>query len=298
MATALEIRERHLRGRRFESAADLAVVDDLALVGLARIEDILAAPDGTTVADLMDPDPPVIAADMNQKAAAWKAVEHGQSAIAVVDDAGDFVGLVPPWQMLAVLLRENDADVARLGGYLHQADVARSAMLEPVARRFIHRLPWLVIGVVGAMLAAVMLSAFEARLEAEVALAFFIPGIVYIADAVGTQTEAVVVRGLSANIHPRGVAVREVLTGALVGMTLAIVTYPMALLLAGPAIAFTVACSVFAATSVATALAMGLPWLLWRLDLDPAFGSGPLATVAQDVLSLLIYVGFATLLVS
>ena len=42
---------------------------------------------------------------------------------------------------------------------------------------------------------------------------------------------------------------------------------------------------------------MGLPWLLGWLDQDPAFGSGPLATVVQDLLSILIYFGFAVLLV-
>lgn len=296
-ATAGETRATLIGGKRFESAADLAVMNAGALVGLARIEDVLTAPDDVVISDLMDSDPPTISAETNQRAAAWKAVEHGQSAIAVVGDGDRFIGLVPPWQMLGVLLRENDADLARLGGYVHQSEVARSAMLEPVAARFFHRLPWLSVGLLGAMLAALMLSAFEEQLNAEVALAFFIPGIVYVAAAVGTQTEAVVVRGLSADIEPRGVAVREVATGALVGLVLAIASYPLALLLASPAVALTVALSIWLATSVAAAVAMSLPWLLWRLDFDPAFGSGPLATVVQDVLSLLIYIGLAIVLV-
>ena len=42
---------------------------------------------------------------------------------------------------------------------------------------------------------------------------------------------------------------------------------------------------------------MALPWLLHRRGLDPAFGSGPLATVIQDLLSLLIYLSVAALIV-
>lgn len=78
-ATAEEARARLTGKERFESAADLAVIDDGALVGLARIEDVLAAPDDTLVVALMDPDPPVIAADMNQRAAAWKAVSTARA---------------------------------------------------------------------------------------------------------------------------------------------------------------------------------------------------------------------------
>jgi magnesium transporter len=41
-------------------------------------------------------------------------------------------------------------------------------------------------------------------------------------------------------------------------------------------------------------VALALPWILHRLGIDPAFGSGPLATVVQDLLSIGIYLGIAT----
>jgi magnesium transporter len=59
-----------------------------------------------------------------------------------------------------------------------------------------------------------------------------------------------------------------------------------------------VAIALFAACSTATLAAMFLPWLLQRAHLDPAFGSGPLATVIQDLLSLLIYFAVAGRMVS
>jgi magnesium transporter len=57
------------------------------------------------------------------------------------------------------------------------------------------------------------------------------------------------------------------------------------------------AIALFAACSTATVVAMALPWLLNRLGRDPAFGSGPLATVVQDLLSLVIYFAVASLIV-
>jgi magnesium transporter len=139
-----------------------------------------------------------------------------------------------------------------------------------------------------------MVEGFQETLRAELALAFFLPGVVYLADAVGTQTETLMIRGLSVGVPIRGVVGRETLTGVLAGIVLALLFFPAALLAWGnPRVAATVAVALFSACSVATMVAMALPWLLHRLGWDPAFGSGPLATVIQDLLSIAIYLAAA-----
>lgn len=88
------------------------------------------------------------------------------------------------------------------------------------------------------------------------------------------------------------------LTGILLGAALAALAFPVILLVWGDAqVAWAVAAALFAASSIATAVAMALPWLFHRLGRDPAFGSGPLATVLQDLLSVLIYFVIATAIV-
>jgi membrane protease YdiL (CAAX protease family) len=96
--------------------------------------------------------------------------------------------------VLAVLAAEHDEDLARLSGFTHDVAAARHASVESVGRRFRHRLPWLLLGLAGAVASADLVGSFEGQLERNVILAFFIPGIVYMADAVGTQTETLVVR--------------------------------------------------------------------------------------------------------
>jgi magnesium transporter len=54
--------------------------------------------------------------------------------------------------------------------------------------------------------------------------------------------------------------------------------------------------SLFAAGTLASGIGLTLPWLLSRLGLDPAFGSGPVATIIQDVLTIIIYFTVMTLL--
>lgn len=187
----------YLTDHVFEAATNIAVCDSETLVGLLKIESVLSGPEDAVARDVMDVDPPVVAPGTDEEAAAWRAVHHGESTLAVVDDEGRFIGLIPPDRLFAVLLVEHDEDMARLGGFLKGASSARLASREPVVRRFWHRLPWLIIGLAGAFTAADIIGAFESQIEDNVILAFFLPGVVYMADAVGTQTETLVVRGLS-----------------------------------------------------------------------------------------------------
>lgn len=74
-------------------------------------------------------------------------------------------------------------------------------------------------------------------------------------------------------------------------MTIALVFLPIGAYAWGGTIAVAVSLSLFASCSIATLVAMSLPSLIDRVGLDPAFGSGPLSTVVQDLLSILIYFG-------
>lgn len=279
-----------LVGASFESAADVAVCEEDRLIGLVTIEALLAAEEGAQMRDISDTTPPVVAPGVDQEVAAWRAVQHGESSLAVVDADGRFLGLVPPVRLLSVLLSEHDEDVARLAGLVRATASARRASEERVPLRFWHRLPWLVVGLGGAMAASAVVGSFEHELRRNVTIAFFMPGIVYLADAVGTQTEALVIRGLSVGVGIRSIVGRELLTGAAVGAALAVLFLPFAWL-AWDQIDLAVAVSValFLACSIATLVAMALPWMLSRLGRDPAFGSGPLATVVQDLLSIVVY---------
>lgn len=292
--TAGELRES-MAGVHFESATHIGVCDDGKLVGVLRVEELFGALTDAKVRDIMDADPPAVAPGVDQEKAAWKALQHGESALAIIDNGGRFVGFIPPDRLLAVLLHEHDEDLARLGGFLRDSSMARTASEEPVVKRFWHRVPWLLVGLLGALLAADIVGAYEQQLQANVMLAFFIPGIVYLADAVGTQTEALVIRGLSVGVSIGGVVRREVYTGLLVGVTLAAVFFPIGLWRWGDAsMVAAVALAILAACTTASAVALTLPWLFNRLGLDPAFGSGPLATVIQDLLSVIIYLRIAT----
>lgn len=279
-----------LLGHTFECASHVAVCRDGIFLGLIPIEDVLGARGDLSAEELMDGPSPRVAPGVDQEIAARAALAHRESALAVVDAEGRFRGLIPPHGLLAVLLHEHEEDLARIGGFLREREVAIGASEEPVPRRFWHRLPWLLVGLAGSLAAADIVGAFEASLHAKLALAFFLPGIVYLADAVGTQTETIVVRGLSVGVALRRMLRREAASGLAIGAALALVSLPLLWLRWGELdLALGVSASIFAACSTATLVAMALPWALDRFGVDPAFGSGPLATVIQDLLSIAIY---------
>jgi len=284
-----------LVGRSFASATEVVVAQEGRVVGLVPIEAVLAASAEAILRDLVPAPPDLVAEGADEEQAVRQVVSQGGRSIAVVDGDGRFRGLLPPRGLLAVLAEEHDEDIARLGGFIATSSAARAASEERIVRRLWHRLPWLALGLVGAMASAGIVASFEEELQAEVLLAVFVPAVVYMADAVGTQTEAIVIRGLAVGASFRGRL--EAATGLVIGALLGAVFMPFAFLVWGDArVAATVSLALFASCSIATMVAMGLPYLLARLGRDPAFGSGPLATVIQDLLSIVVYFSIAVVL--
>jgi magnesium transporter len=99
---------------------------------------------------------------------------------------------------------------------------------------------------------------------------------------------------MSVGVPVERVFVRELLTGLMIGLVLALICFPFVLIWAGRSdVALAAAISLLAACSVSGTIATALPWVLRRLNRDPAFAAGPIATVIQDVLSVLIYLAIS-----
>jgi len=298
-ATAGELR-RSLAGRRFDAAEVVFVVDDeRRLVGAMALTDVLAAGDAVPVGRMMDRQWPSTTPACDREDAASLAIHTGSPALAVIDGDGRLVGALPGRAIMAILRDEHLEDLHHMAGILGRSEAAREALTAPPPRRALYRLPWLLVGMAGSALATALMAGYESALSTHIAVTFFVPAIVYLADAVGTQTEAVAVRGLSLNgSHIGGLLKGEIVTGLLIGLALALMGFPLVLATFGDVrLAAAVALSLFGAGALATSVGFLLPLAMARLGTDPAWGSGPIATVLQDVLSLAIYFGIASILI-
>jgi magnesium transporter len=289
-----------LLGEAHDCVDLVCVVDEQErLRGVVTLVRLLAAPRDTLLAALIENNFPRVLAGTDQERVASLALHHALAAIPVIDDHERLLGVVPSEALLRILRREHVEDLHRLAGITREHQRAREAMVEPPLRRLRHRLPWLLLGLLGSTVATFIVARFEAALAVHPAVVFFIPGLVYLADAIGTQTETVAVRGMSlSHVRLSSLVAGELRTGLLIGLVLGGLTLPAIWLAFGEfQLALVVAASLVAAGGIATTIGLLLPWLLGRLGSDPAYGSGPLATIVQDLLSLLTYFVIVSLVV-
>ena len=134
----------------------------------------------------------------DQERVAHLALKYNIKAVPVVSKDHTFLGVVPSDKILEILNREHTEDVLRFAGVRHKHSPVQDVLLDQSPLTHVKsRLPWLVIGLLGGVLAAFVIGIFEETLAHELLLAAFIPAIVYMADAVGSQTQMLFVRALA-----------------------------------------------------------------------------------------------------
>lgn len=161
------------------------------------------------------------------------------------------------------------------------------------------RLPWLILGLIGGLIVTLLVSKFESILSSNISLAFFLPVIVYMSDAIGTQTENIYVRNLAKfrdNFFQY--FIKELMIGIAFGLIFGTLLGLFAKFWLGSTqIAFAVAIAMLINGIIAPMIALLTPELLFKGHKDPALGAGPFTTILQDLISLSVYLIVATLII-
>lgn len=161
------------------------------------------------------------------------------------------------------------------------------------------RLPWLILGLLGGFLATLLVSRFENILAKNISLAFFLPVIVYMSDAIGSQTETIYVRNLAKFKDTfLKYLFKEILVGIIYGVIFGLLIGLFAKIwLGSDQVALTVGLAMFINAAIAPVVALIVPEILFKERIDPALGGGPFTTAIQDMISLLIYLTVATAII-
>lgn len=270
------------------------------LIGMVPIEKLVSQDGGQALRSLMIEPKVRVKSDTDQERVAILAIQHDMRVIPVVDDNDHLLGIVPSEKIIDILHQEHIEDFLRVGGIQAKG----KSFLEILSTRVVGvvslRLPWLIVGLVGGIIATLIVRFFEASLREEIALAFFIPVIAYMADAIGTQTETIFVRTLTLTKLSVGkYLAREVSVGGLIGLICGVLLFLFAYFwLSSFDVGLIAGLSLFIAMTIASALATLTPFVFYLLGKDPAIGSGPLTTIIQDIVSLIIYFTVAVLVLS
>lgn len=285
----------------WDSADHVFVVNnekEKKLLGVASIRVLLTSPDEKKVKEVAREDFPKVFPHTKEEHVAMTAIRHDFDVVAVVDHQGRFLGAVDAADLLGILHEYHTERLLKRAGILKDekvVDIFRARVSTLVRLR----LPWLIMGLLGGMVTTFILSRFEGILLETIAVAFFIPVIAYMNDAVGTQTVTLFVRGLTLEeVNLRRYILKEFAVGVLMGAVLGFLIFLYAFGMFGSLrVAETVGISMFLGISVATVNALFFPYFFHRMGKDPAFGSDAMVTIVQDILSILIYLSLATLLV-
>jgi magnesium transporter len=263
---------------------------DGRLEGIVRINDLLA--DGERrIAEIMEPEHEAVRRGDDQEEIAILAMRLNMIAVPVVDDDQRLIGAVPPEALFRILRAEHMEDLQRLAGIASHERGPIVAVDAPLHDRFRRRLPWLVFGLLASSIITAVMTGFEQSLATNVEVAFFIPALVYIAGAIGTQAVSVAVRGLSdGDVAIKSLLGDELIIGTAIGASLGLIAFVLVFFAFGDAaLSLAVGLAVLFGGAISAVVGFGLPWLFTNFGSDPALGSGPICTIIQDVASLFIY---------
>lgn len=282
-----------------ENVYYLFVVDDhQRLVGVVSLKDLVLEAPTRKVKGIMNP--AVISAYVHndQEEVAQLVKKYNLVSIPVVDDHHRLVGRITHDDIIDVIEEEADEDIALMAGVINQEIAEESPM--KISRA---RLPWLIVGLFGGIIAAVVINQFEGSLEKVVALSFFFPVIMAMGGNTGTQAATVAVRGLATGdisvmnigrriwLEMKVALVNGIICGILLGAVVGIWLSSTVLgAVVGMSLIVIVLSSGFVGASV--------PLVLKKLDVDPALATGPFVTTSNDILSLFIYLTLVTLTLS
>ncbi len=288
---------RHLaEGRRLFY---LYITDErFHLLGIVSLWQLVTASADRPLREIMSTEVVTVRVDTPEEEVAQVFSRYDLLMIPVVDSEGRFTGAITVDDVLDVVEAQATEDLYRLANLSVQEGVAT-----PAVRSVRLRLPWLLVNLATAFLAAAVVSQFEATISKYVVLAVFMPIVAGMGGNAGTQTLTVMVRALALGEmdmrRAGGVLLRQTLVGLMNGAATGVVLGLVALAWERNAV---LAGILFFSETVNLTIAgffgAGVPLVLRRLNLDPALGSSIFVTTATDVSGFLAFLGTATLLLS
>jgi magnesium transporter len=279
---------------KYETVNYVYVLRNKQLVGVISIKELAHAREADQIKDVMKQKLVTVRERTSEKRAVYLALKHSLKALPVVDKKKQFLGVVPSDALLEMLNKVTTREFFTMVGAQH------TILSLPLKKQIFSRLPWLLVGLAGGIVVAQLLGGFRELIEKELILAFFMPVIVYMSNAVATQTQMVFIRSLAMGQKVSLVKYlgRELRVGGTLGLISALILAVASLVFqrASLLVALSLGIAMVMAVSAAAMIALFIPWILVRLKKDPAVGSGPFATIIQDTLSLMIYFSIARIL--
>ena len=294
--TVDEVTQR-LRSLPQKKARDVFVVDaDNKLLGAVALQSLAVAPGEQPLEELMDATPISVLATASRNDVVDAMAQETMASVVAVDVEGRLLGVIRRDALIQAAREEAVADVQAMVG-AGREERALSGVTLAVRKR----LPWLVINLATAFIAAAVVGFFESIIAKFTALAVLLPVVAGQSGNTGAQALAVTMRGLALREvrtrHATRVCFKELRVALLNGIAVALITATAVYLWSrSPGLSLVIGVSMILSMMAAGLAGAAIPMILNALKQDPAQSSSIILTTVTDVVGFFSFLSIATAL--
>jgi magnesium transporter len=291
------IEELRLQAEDVERVYAVYVVDDHdRLLGLLSLKKIVLAHKNTKVESIYDKGIIYVETYRPAEEIAELMQRYDLDAIPVVNVQGRLLGRITIDDVVDVITEQASSDTLAMAGITGDVEEDDTVWEQTKAR-----LPWLLVGMMGGILAAKFIGFFEGDLKVVPAMAAFIPIIGSTGGNVGIQTSSIILQsladksGLDTGVWQR--LVRMFGVAFINGIIISIIVFGFNLLIGNELqLAIVVSSALLSVVFLASFMGTVTPLMLNKLGINPAVASGPFITTANDLIGYGVYFGLAHIL--
>ncbi len=269
---------------------NIYVVDEYEhLIGSISLTQLFLAEKDAQIKDIMDPDLIAVNVEKDEERDARLAKEYDMVTVPVIDKHLKLVGRITSDDIMDVFHEEHQEDIGQIAG-TGDEEVLETSLLKASK----DRLPWLLLGLAGGALAALVMQNYEEDIARVPKVAYFIPVIAALGGNIAIQSSSLVVRGLATGeIRTQDLikrAWKEIRVGLLNGFICAVLLAGLAWHIYGNwEMGVTTGGALLVVVFLAALVGTTVPILLKRMQMDPAIATGPFITTTNDILGIIIY---------
>ena len=275
------------------------VVDDSGkLLGTLSLKKIVLAHKNTKIESLYEQDVIFVETYRPAEEVAEVMQRYDLDALPVVNVQGKLLGRITIDDVLDFITEQASSDTMAMAGITGDVEVDDTIWEQTKAR-----LPWLLVGMMGGILAAKFISFFEGDLKIVPAMAAFIPIIGSTGGNVGIQTSSIILQsladksGMDDSLTQR--LIRMFAVAFINGFIISAIVFGFNLLIGNELrLAMVVSCALMSVVFLASFMGTFTPILLDKVGINPAVASGPFITTANDLIGYGVYFGLAHLLLN
>ena len=282
-----------------ESAYYLYVINkENVLKGVVSLRDIVCNDFDTKISEITNTNVISVPYYMDQEEVASKFEKYGFMTMPVVDENNKILGIVTVDDIVEVMQEETTEDIHRLGG-VDEEEKVDGSLRDSVKSR----LPWLIVNLITAILAASVVGAFEGTIGQVVTLATFMPIVAGMGGNAGTQSLTIVVRGIALGELDKDngmrIFIKELLVGLVTGIVIGAIIAVLGFIWERNFVfGIVIGVAMILNMMVATMSGFIVPVILKKLKVDPALASAVFVTTVTDVLGFFFFLGLATMFIS